>query len=139
MRLFWKKPKKEEDGNNFQKKTTILVVDDDEDLVSYIQFLLEEAGYNVIISYKGGDAVNLAKRHLPDLILLDINLPTVGGFQLCRELKANPKTEHIPIIMVSAQEKMSDYIRAAQEGAESYVGKPIHKDELLGKIKKHLR
>lgn len=137
MRLFGRRKDKEDEDGKVKKKA-ILVIDDDEDIVRYLQFLLEEAGYNVSAAYKGGEGLESAKRNCPDLILLDINLPTLGGFQLCRELKSNDKTKHIPVIMVSAQEKMSDYVRAAQEGAVAYVGKPIHKEELLTKIRKHL-
>ncbi len=137
--LFWKKKKKKKEAaTKNPNRKTILVIDDDEDIVRYQQFLLEEAGYEVIFTLKGDEGLEHARNHLPDMILLDINLSPLGGFQICRELKANPKTKHIPIIMVSGHEKMTDYVRAAQEGAVAYVGKPIHKEELLTKIRKHL-
>ncbi|MFH1039160.1 MAG: response regulator [PVC group bacterium] len=119
-------------------KKTILVVDDDPDVVKYETFILEDAGFNVLAAEKGGEGLKIARNQLPDMILLDIDLPTLGGFQFCRMLKENPKTSHIPVIMVSGLDKMEDYLRSAREGAEAFVGKPIDRAELLNKIKIHL-
>jgi len=113
---------------------TVLVIEDDKDLSTYLKFLLERAGYHVITSSKGGEGEVLSMRILPDLIILDINLPTVNGYEILHELKNNQATRDIPVIMHSAESSMESYIRCADEGAAAFVGKPLDENELLAKV-----
>jgi len=115
-----------------------LIIEDDRDLASYLKVLLEEEGFEVQTSHSGGEGLSLAREEVPDLLLLDINLPTVDGFEICRLLKGNEETAGITIIAVSSREKFSDYVDMADAGAAAFVGKPVDKGELLNKVRKHL-
>ena len=116
-----------------------LIIEDDQDLALYLKVILEEEGFEVKTAHSGGAGLEIAREEVPDLLLLDINLPTVDGFEICRILKGNEKTEDITIIAVSSLEKFSDYTKMADAGAAAFVGKPVDKEELLIKINKHLK
>jgi len=116
-----------------------LIIEDDQDLALYLKVLLEEEGFEVKTAHSGGSGLEIAREEVPDLLLLDINLPTVDGFEICRILKGNEKTEDITIIAVSSREKFSDYADMAEAGASAFVGKPVDKEELLLKINRHLK
>ena len=114
-----------------------LIIEDDRDLAAYLKVLLEEEDFEVQTAYSGGEGLRLAREEVPDLLLLDINLPTVDGFEICRILKSNDKTKKITIIAVSSREKFSDYADMAEAGASAFVGKPVDKEELFSKINKY--
>jgi DNA-binding response OmpR family regulator len=120
-----------------QKK--ILVVDDELDLVETIRFQLETEGFNVITAYNGEDALNLARTENPDLILLDIMLPKLDGYKVCRLLKFDEKYKNIPIIMLTARAQEKDKIIGLETGANEYVTKPFDMDKLLEKVKTFLK
>lgn len=120
------------------EKKKILVVDDQVDLVKTIQFALELEGYEVLVSYNGEDALNQAQRENPDLILLDIMLPKLDGYKVCRLLKFDEQFKHIPILMVTAKTQEKDKILGVETGADEYITKPFDIDDLIGKIKKYL-
>ncbi|NWF52064.1 MAG: response regulator [Nitrospirae bacterium] len=120
-----------------QKK--ILVVDDELDLVETIRFQLETEGFNVITAYNGEDALNLARTENPDLILLDIMLPKLDGYKVCRLLKFDEKYKNIPIIMLTARAQEKDKIIGLETGANEYVTKPFDMDRLLEKVKTYLK
>lgn len=120
------------------EKKKILVVDDQVDLVKTIQFALEMEGYEVLVSYNGEDALNQARRENPDLILLDIMLPKLDGYKVCRLLKFDEQFKHIPILMLTAKTQEKDKILGVETGADEYITKPFDIDELIGKIKKYL-
>lgn len=120
------------------EKKKILVVDDQVDLVKTIQFALELEQYEVLVSYNGEDALNQARRENPDLILLDIMLPKLDGYKVCRLLKFDEQFKHIPILMLTAKTQEKDKILGVETGADEYITKPFDIDELIGKIKKYL-
>lgn len=113
---------------------TVLVVDDSRTIVHALQMLLVRAGYSTMPAYDGVQAVELAKRHMPDMILMDIVMPNMNGFEATRTLKADPHTRHIPIIIISGTDQISDRMWGTRLGARAFLSKPINKDELLAKI-----
>ncbi len=120
------------------KSKKILVVDDEVDLVKTLRFSLETEGYTVLASYNGEDALNLARKERPDLVLLDIMLPKLDGYKVCRLLKFDERYKHIPILILSAKTQEKDKIIGMETGADEYVTKPFDMDELIGKIKGYL-
>jgi two-component system alkaline phosphatase synthesis response regulator PhoP len=116
----------------------ILVVDDEVDLVKTLRFSLETEGYTVLASYNGEDALNQARKQNPDLVLLDIMLPKLDGYKVCRLLKFDKRYKHIPILMLSAKTQEKDKIIGMETGADEYITKPFDMDELIGKIKAYL-
>ena len=119
-------------------KKKILVVDDQIDLVKTLQFALELEQYQVLVSYNGEDALNQARKENPDLILLDIMLPKLDGYKVCRLLKFDEKYKHIPILMMTAKSQTKDKLIGKETGANEYITKPFDMDELMGKIKAYL-
>jgi len=116
----------------------ILVVDDEVDLVKTISFSLEREGYTVLVSLNGEDALNQARRESPDLILLDIMLPKLDGYKVCRLLKFDERYKHIPILMLTAKVQEKDKALGMETGADEYITKPFDTDELMEKIKSYL-
>ena len=116
-----------------------LIIEDDRDIAAYLKVLLEEDGFEVSSANSGGEGLEKARAEIPDLLLLDINLPTVDGFEICRILKGNEATGKIVIIAVSSKEKFSDYEKMAEAGADAFVGKPVDKEELFKKINLYLK
>ncbi len=119
-----------------QKK--ILVVDDEPDLVETIRFPLEMEGFNVLVSYNGDDALNQARKENPDLILLDLMLPKLDGYKVCRLLKFDERYKHIPILMLTAKTQEKDKLLGKETGADEYITKPFDIDELMKKVKAYL-
>ncbi len=119
-----------------QKK--ILVVDDEVDLVETLRFPLEMEGFNVLVSYNGEDALNQARKETPDLILLDLMLPKLDGYKVCRLLKYDEKYKHIPILMLTAKTQEKDKLLGKETGANEYITKPFEIDELMKKVKTYL-
>ena len=116
----------------------ILVVDDEIDLVETIRFSLQAEGYTVLVAYSGEDALNQARKENPDLILLDIMLPKLDGYKVCRLLKFDERYRHIPILMLTAKTQEKDKIVGIETGADEYMTKPFNMDELMEKIKAYL-
>ncbi len=120
-----------------QKK--ILVVDDEVDLVETIRFPLEMEGFNVLVSYNGDDALNQARKENPDLILLDLMLPKLDGYKVCRLLKFDERYKHIPILMLTAKTQEKDKLIGRETGANEYITKPFDIDDLMKKVKVYLK
>jgi len=116
----------------------ILVVDDEVDLVKTIQFSLEAEGYKVLVSYNGEDALNQSRKENPDLILLDIMLPKLDGYKVCRLLKFDEQYKHIPILMLTAKTQQKDRLLGMETGANEYITKPFDMEELTKMIKAYL-
>lgn len=116
----------------------ILVVDDEVDLVKTLRFSLETEGYTVLASYNGEDALNQARKENPDLVLLDIMLPKLDGYKVCRLLKFDERYKHIPILILTAKTQEKDKIIGMETGADEYITKPFDMDELMEKIKAYL-
>jgi len=119
-------------------KKKILIVDDEKELVKLVSFHMGIAGYAVIPAYNGIEAFEAARRHKPDLIILDILLPRIDGWEVCRRLKADPKTSNIPIIMLSALSELNDKLKGFDLGTDDYVTKPFSPRELVVRVKRVL-
>ena len=113
---------------------TIFIADDELDFVSTLRSRLEFEGFGVTTAADGKEALQRIMHEKPDLILLDIMMPAVNGYQVCRELKENSETSSIPIIMLTAKSQESDKFWGREAGADDYVTKPFDMEELLEKI-----
>ena len=116
----------------------ILIVDDEADLVETIRFPLELEGFQVLAAYNGEEGLNQARSERPDLILLDLMLPKLDGYKICRLLKFDDRYKHIPIFMLTAKTQEKDKILGKETGADEYLTKPFDIDELIAKIKSNL-
>ena len=116
----------------------ILVVDDEVDLVETVRFPLEIEGYNVLVAYNGEEALDRARKENPDLILLDLMLPKLDGYKVCRLLKFDERYKHIPILMLTAKTQEKDKVLGMETGADEYITKPFEMDYLLKKVKEYL-
>lgn len=121
-----------------KSKKTILIIDDEEDIRALVRIRLEMSGYNVIEAGTGQQGIKIAREKRPDLILLDIMMPTVNGYQVCWYIKTVEKI-HVPIIMLTALSEPRDVKQAEELGADDYIMKPYHSSELLEKIKRLLK
>jgi len=120
-------------------KPKILIVEDERTLAEILCCNLEREGYEVIAAGDGVEALRQAQLKSPDLIVLDLMLPLKGGLDVCRELKANPRTKSVPIVMVTARAEESDQLVGFATGADDYVTKPYSMKVLIQRIKKELR
>ena len=120
-------------------KEKILIVDDEKDIVKMLDYNLKKDGYRVISASDGEDALDLASREHPDLIVLDLMLPGLDGLEVCKTLKKEGKTAPIPIIMLTAKTQESDKVIGLELGADDYMTKPFSPRELLARIKAVLR
>jgi DNA-binding response OmpR family regulator len=120
------------------KPKKILIVDDEVDLVETVRFPLELEGFDVLVSYNGEDALNQARKENPDLIILDLMLPKLDGYKVCRLLKFDEKYKHIPILMLTAKTQEKDKILGKETGADEYITKPFEMDYLMEKVKAYL-
>jgi two-component system cell cycle response regulator DivK len=116
----------------------ILVIEDTEDNRRILRDLLSNAGYEVIEAIDGATGVAMAASHKPDLILMDIQMPILDGYEATRRIKANADLRHIPIIVVTSYALSGDEAKARAAGADDYVAKPYAPRELLAKIRKFL-
>ena len=119
-------------------KARLLVVDDEKALVETLTVRLEANDYEVLKAYDGQEALDKAKEEKPDLIILDLMLPRIDGYKVCRMLKFDEKYKSIPIIMFTARAQESDRKMGAEVGADAYVTKPFEPKELLAKIEELL-
>jgi len=117
----------------------ILAVDDEEDILELIQYNLEKEGFEVLCAATGEEALVKAGTQYPDLILLDLMLPGLDGFQVCRTLKSDSKTQEIPIIMLTAKGEESDVVAGLEMGADDYITKPFSPNVLVARIRAILR
>ena len=120
-------------------KKKILLVDDTPSTINVIRTVLSDANYDVFIATKGELAISKAEINLPDLILLDILMPGIDGFETCKRLKSNNKTKNIPIVFISALAESFDKVKAFKLGAADYITKPINNEELLARVNTHIR
>ncbi|GAB4222694.1 MAG: response regulator [Gammaproteobacteria bacterium] len=114
--------------------TKILYVEDNPDNVYMLKMRLERKGYDVVIADNGQQGVELASREQPALILMDVSLPLMDGYEATRKLKSNPHTATIPVIMLTAHAMASDREKALEAGADEYEVKPIRFEQLMTKI-----
>ncbi len=126
-------------NESFLPQSTVLIVDDNAQNVELLQAFLEALPVKLIAAYDGVEALEKVKEHNPDLILLDIMMPRMSGFQVCRKLKADPGTKDIQILMVTALNELGDIEQASECGTDDFVSKPVNKYELLTRVKSLLR
>jgi type IV pilus assembly protein PilB len=117
---------------------TVLCVDDDVNLREWIQATLRPKGYRVLLAQGGGEALTLAAEQRPDLILLDVTMPDMDGYEVCTRLQGRPETACIPVIFVTVHGDLCDKLRAFRAGAADYLVKPVESRDLLEKVKAHL-
>lgn len=120
-------------------KETILVVEDEEDISELIKYNLNREGYNVTCVETGEDGLDKIRQTMPDLILLDLMLPGIDGLRVCKILKNDSKTEHIPVIMLTAKGEEADIVTGLEMGADDYIPKPFSTKVLVARIRSVLR
>jgi two-component system, OmpR family, alkaline phosphatase synthesis response regulator PhoP len=120
-------------------KEKILVVDDEEDILELVRYNLAKEGYRVTCVFSGEDALRKAREDTFDIVLLDLMLPGLDGLDICRQLKNNPSTKQIPVVMLTAKDDDADIVAGLELGAEDYVTKPFSPRILLARIKVILR
>jgi len=122
-----------------QPRTTIMIVDDTPANLNLLTEMLQHLGYGVIAFPGGKMALRAAEKNPPDLILLDINMPEINGFEVCERLKANQKLKDIPVLFISALSDTADKVRAFDVGGVDYVNKPFQMEEVHARVKTHLK
>ena len=120
-------------------KAKILVADDIKQNVKLLRVILSASDYDVVEAYDGEEALEKAKTENPALILLDIMMPKLTGYEVCRRLREDASTKNIPIIMITALHEMNDRIKGIEAGANDFVSKPFNKTELLARVKSLLQ
>jgi len=108
----------------------ILIVDDSPSQLLGIKRIVEKLGHETLTAEDGAAGVEAAKQHIPDLILMDVVMPNLNGFQATRTISKNPTTTHIPIVLVTTKDQETDRVWGMRQGAKAYVTKPIKEDEL---------
>lgn len=126
-------------GESFLPQSTVLIVDDNAQNVELLQAFLESLPVKIVTAIDGVDALEKVAAHNPDLILLDVMMPRMSGFQVCRKLKNDPKTKDIQILMVTALNELGDIEQASECGTDDFVSKPVNKFELVTRVKSLLR
>jgi DNA-binding response OmpR family regulator len=115
-------------------KKKILVVDDEDDILQFLELVLREKGYDVVTAASGQEALTRAQIEKPDLVLLDIMMPQMDGWEVLKLLRVDDETADIPVAMLSARTEAKDRVQGLQEGAIDYICKPFALQELLEKI-----
>jgi len=115
-------------------KKKILVVDDEDDILNFLELVLGEKGFDVVTASGGQEALTKAQLERPDLVLLDIMMPQMDGWEVLKLLRVDEDTAEIPVAMLSARTEARDRVQGLQEGAIDYICKPFSLQELLGKI-----
>ena len=115
------------------------MVDDEDDILELLQYNLKREGYQVSGVTSGEEGVKLIRQSLPDLAILDLMLPGVDGFEVCRLIKGDPRTQHIPVIMLTAKGEETDVVAGLELGADDYITKPFKPRILLARVKAALR
>ncbi len=116
----------------------ILIVDEDTGIMVALKFLLEQNGYDTLIAFSGEDAMEVVERHHPDLILLDVLLPVVDGFEVCQRVRENPDFNDIRIVLVTALGSEANVVKGLDLGADAYVVKPFSNAALMAKVRELL-
>jgi len=117
----------------------ILIVDDEPSIVVPIQFLMEQQGYSVLVAENGEDALDVIYKYKPDLILLDIMLPRIDGYEVCEIVRLNPEYRGIKIIFLTAKGREVEIAKGLSLGADAYITKPFSNTELIAKVKELLK
>jgi DNA-binding response OmpR family regulator len=113
----------------------ILIAEDEPDIRELVTFMLRFAGYEVVAAANGEDAVLTAARELPDLVLLDVRMPRMTGYDACRLMRANPDLRHVPVVFLSAKGQETEIRSGMEAGAEEYLLKPFSPMELTNRVR----
>lgn len=124
---------------NTEKTPVVLVVDDNQQNLELLQAYLEDIDCTTVPAKDGLHALDIAAKQSPDLILLDVMMPKMSGFEVCRRLKNDPKTADIPVIMVTALSEYGDIERGIDSGTDDFLSKPVNKLELLTRVRTMLK
>ncbi len=119
--------------------TSVLLVDDERDLLSLVDFNLRAAGFETVLAATGEQALVALRRRVPDLVVLDVMLPDVSGTEICRQIKTDPRTRHVPVVMLTAKSDEVDRVVGFELGADDYVTKPFSVRELVLRLRALLR
>ncbi len=120
-------------------KPLIVIVEDEADIQDVIAYNLKRDGYEVLTASRGDEGLSLIQAKMPDLVILDLMLPGIDGLTICQQLRTDPKTKNLPIIILSAKEEEADVVIGLGFGADDYVPKPFSPRELLARVKAVLR
>lgn len=115
--------------------TKVLIVDDSPTEVHVLQSMLEKHGYEVIVANSGEEGIMMAKEALPDVVLMDVVMPGMNGFQATRQLSKQEETSHIPVIIVTTKDQETDKVWAKRQGATDYIVKPVQEKALIEHLK----
>ena len=126
-------------GENRVKQKTILIVEDNAEFRMLLKQIVSDAGYRALAADNGEDGVAVAKREMPDMILLDIRLPRMDGYQVTRAVRADSSVARTPIILVSVQSNMAEIVKGLKLGADDYVIKPFDPEEIAARIESLFR
>ena len=124
--------------SNSDQVPHILIVDDSRETLDVIDRMLSNSGYKTLLARSGEEAMDIIRKNQPDLILLDINMPDVDGFEVCRRLKSSADTRDVPVIFLTGRRETGDIVRGFHRGAVDYIQKPFHMTELLARVENHL-
>ena len=116
----------------------ILIVDDEADIIEILQFMLETSGYECVTAMDGEEGLKLAREINPDLIILDVMMPKINGYKICRLLKFDNKYKDIPIFMLTARSQDEDKLIGEETGADEYITKPFNVDEVVSTVKEYI-
>ena len=128
-----------DDGVGRSPTTRVLVAEDERDVAELIRYTLAREGFEVVVATNGADALREARESRPDLVLLDLMLPQVNGWELCRRLKQDPATRMLPVIMLTARAEEGDKVLGFELGADDYVTKPFSTRELVARVRAVVR
>ena len=117
----------------------VLIVDDERDLVRLLEFNLQQAGFETAVAYGGEEALHKVRQRTPDLVVLDLMLPDIPGTEVCRQIKASPRTRHVPVLMLTARTDEVDRVVGFEVGADDFVTKPFSVRELVLRVRAILR
>jgi CheY-like chemotaxis protein len=120
------------------QRKRVLIVDDSPTAVLWQELLLQVDSYETLTAYDGEEGVRMARQELPDLILLDVSMPTMGGLDACRLLRSMPETRDIPILMVTTHSDMENVLAGFNAGCNEYLTKPLERAEYLAKVRSYL-
>lgn len=123
---------------NSDKKPLVLIVDDNAQNLQFLGKMMAENGYEPALARSGSQALDFVFKEKPELVLLDIMMPEMDGYEVCRELKIRKATAHIPVIFLTAKTETEDLVKGFEAGAVDYVTKPFKSAELLARIKTHI-
>jgi len=116
----------------------VLIADDEPNIVTSLEFLMEHAGYETKVATNGNEALELAASFRPDLMLLDIMFPLKSGYEVCQQLKSDPATRDIKVVIISAKGRDVEVAKALELGADAYIAKPFSTRELVAKVREML-